>query len=69
MLTLCTVLHHLAMNRTKEAADLVAHRLKSVEMSTADGDRNRARFVELIPAVPETLTSRDEIALVLRGTL
>ena len=37
MTTLCTILDHLALGRTRQAADTVAQRLKAVEMACADG--------------------------------
>ena len=65
MRTLCTVLDHLARDRPREAADVIAHRLKAVEMASRDNGWSQANFVELIPAVAETLTTRDELLVVL----
>ena len=60
METLCTVLDLLAQDRPEEAADVVAQRLKAVEMATTDQNWGRANYLELLPAQPETLATKDE---------
>ena len=37
MTTLCTILDHFALGRTRQAADTIAQRFKAVEMACADG--------------------------------
>ena len=58
--TLCVVLDHLALGRYKQAADVAAARLKSVESANRDGNWQDAQFLEMIPVNPEGLTTADE---------
>jgi hypothetical protein len=60
MSTLCVVLDHLALGRTRQAADTAAQRLKAVEMACADGHWERAQHLELVPADQTPLTSKTE---------
>ena len=60
MTTLCVVLDHLALGRYREAADVVAGRLKSVETGVREGNFQNASFLELVPVNPEGLTTIDE---------
>ena len=62
--TLCVVLDHMALGRYKQAADVVAARLKSVESGTKDGHFHQSSFLELVPVNPEGLTTVDENLLV-----
>ena len=64
MTTLCTILDHLALGRTRQAADTVAQRLKAVEMASADGHWERAQHLELAPPDQTPLTSKSEEYLV-----
>ena len=64
MTTLCTILDHLALGRTRQAADTVAQRLKAVEMACADGHLERAQHLELVPPDSTPLTSKSEEYLV-----
>ena len=67
--TLCVVLDHMALGRYKQAADVVAARLKSVEAGARDGHFHQSVFLELIPVNPEGLTTADEKLLVKNETL
>ena len=67
MTTLCTILDHLALGRTRQAADTVAQRLKAVEMACADGHWERAQHLELAPPDATPLTSKSEEYLVAQG--
>ena len=61
---LCALLDHLVLGRSSEAADFVTQRLKALMMSAKDGSWDRAKYLELIPAHAEMLTSNDEYAVV-----
>ena len=63
------MLDHLALGKTKIAADLIAQRLKAVEMATTGGSWDRARFLELLPAIAETLTAKEVQEVVLLGVV
>ena len=58
--TLCVILDHLALGRHRQASDVVAARLKSVEAANRDGNFSRAQFLELLPVNMEGLTTTDE---------
>ena len=62
--TLCVVLDHLALGRNRQAADVVAARLKSVETANREGDFSQASFLELVAVNPEGLTTVDEKLLI-----
>ena len=62
--TLCVVLDHMALGRYKQAADVVAARLKSVEAGARGGHFHQSVFLELVPVNPEGLTTADEKLLV-----
>ena len=47
--TLCHILDHLALGRAKEAADVCAQRLKSVQLASKHGNWDKSRFIELVP--------------------
>ena len=66
MATLCTVLDHLALRRTREAADVCMQRLKAVRVAARDGHWERAQFLELVEADQEPLVSKDEEHLIAR---
>ena len=57
MSTLCVILDHLALGRYRQAADVAAARLKSVEGATREGNFNQSSFLELIPVNTEGLTT------------
>ena len=58
--TLSSVLDHLALGRYKQAADVVAARLKAVETANREGSFTNGQFLELIPVNVEGLTTADE---------
>ena len=60
MQTLCRVLDLLAKGKTGEAADVVAMRLKAVEMASKDGNWTRAEHLELVPKLGAKLTTTAE---------
>ena len=62
--TLCVVLDHLAQGRVNQAADCVASRLKAVEQTSNDGNWENSRYLELLPADIEGLTTKDEKQMV-----
>ena len=48
--TLAVLLDHLALGRTKHAADIIAQRIKALERSIVDmGKWDHAQYLELIP--------------------
>ena len=63
--TLCHALDHLAMGLIDECADLLAARLKAVNVASSQGNWDRACYLEMIPARPQTLISADEEHMVL----
>jgi hypothetical protein len=65
--TLCHILDHLALGRTREAADVAVQRLKSIEMNSATGDW-LSTSLELVPNDTTSLVSRDEYRLVQKET-
>ena len=62
--TLCAILDHFALGRTRQAADTVAQRFKAVEMACADGYWERAQHLELAPPDSTPLTSKSGAYLV-----
>ena len=54
------VLDHLSLGRYRQAADVVAARLKSVERAHREGHFGNSQFLELVPVNPEGLTTADE---------
>jgi hypothetical protein len=64
MSTICTVMDHLAMGRVGEAGDVLTQRLKAIELSSLDGDWDRARHLELVPQDSASLVNRGELKLV-----
>ena len=65
--TLCHVLDHLALGRTKEAADVCAQRLKSVQLANKHGNWDRSRFIELVPMADSDLADPSEKKVANRG--
>ena len=61
----CTVLDHLVLGRTKIAAGFIDQRLRAVDMATTDGAWVRARLLELLPAIADTLKTKEEQEVVL----
>ena len=57
--TLAHCLDHLALGRTGACADVLAQRLKAVELSVGVG-WDRARRIELVPADATSLVDREE---------
>ena len=58
--TLCVMLDHMALGRYKQAADVMAARLKSIESGIRDNQFHLSCFLELVPVNPETLVTADE---------
>ena len=69
MTTLCVMLDHLSLGRYRQAADVAAARLKSIEGTNRDGHFHQSQFLELIPVNMEGLTTADEKLLVKNETL
>ncbi|CAE7038055.1 unnamed protein product [Symbiodinium sp. CCMP2592] len=63
MKTLATVLDQIAAGRSHAAADVVAQRLKALELSQSDGSWNRAQFLELLEAEGPSLLEREEAVM------
>lgn len=62
--TLALVLDRLVSDRRREAADLIAQRIKALELSLVDSGWHRAQFLELLPQEGATLMETDETAMV-----
>ena len=60
MKTLCAVLDQIAHGRVLEAADVLAQRLKALELAAEEGGWASAQYLELIPQDKGTLVSGDE---------
>ena len=60
MLTICTVLDHLAKGRNMAAADVLGQRLKAVEAAVVEGNWDRAQFLELTDPDGPLLAERAE---------
>ena len=69
MTNLCVILDHLALGRYRQAADVAAARLKSVEGANRDGHFHQSSFLELVPVNTEGLTTADEKVLVRNESL
>jgi hypothetical protein len=63
MQTICTVLDHLALGRLNEAGDVMAQRLKALEVSNVDGHWKRAEQLELVASESTSLVNRSELKL------
>jgi hypothetical protein len=63
MQTCCTLLDHLATGRVNEAGDVIAQRLKALEVSNVDGHWKRAEQLELVAAETTSLVNRSELKL------
>jgi hypothetical protein len=66
MQTICTVLDHLALGRVGEAGDVLAQRMKALELSSSDGHWKRAEHLELVAPDSVSLVNRSELKLVQR---
>ena len=60
MHTLAVVLDHLALGRTRAAADVCAQRLKALEMAALTGSWERAQYIELVEQEGATLVDKEE---------
>ena len=60
MATLCETMDHLALGRSRQAADTLMQRLKALRVAAADGHWERAKYLELIEADRDTLVSKDD---------
>jgi hypothetical protein len=66
MQTICTVLDHLALGRVGEAGDVLAQRLKALEVANSDGHWRRAEHLELVTPETVSLVNRSELKLAQR---
>ena len=60
MHTIAVILDHLALGRTRSAADVCAQRLKALELASTSGTWDRAQFIELVEAEGATLVDKEE---------
>ena len=60
MLTLCTVLDHLAKKRYGAAGDVLSQRLKAVEAAMVENGWDRAQYLELVDPEGPLLAERAE---------
>ena len=60
MHTLAVVLDHLALGRTRAAADVCAQRLKALEMAVTTGTWEKAQYIELVEPEGATLVDKEE---------
>ncbi|CAE6967009.1 unnamed protein product [Symbiodinium sp. CCMP2592] len=63
MKTLAAALDQIAAGRSHSAADLLAQRLKALELSQTDSTWNRAQFIELVEPEGPALLEREEAVL------
>ena len=61
--TLAQALDLIASGNSQSAADIIAQRLKALELSISDAGWSRAQFVELLEPEGPTLLDRDEMAM------
>lgn len=61
--TVARALDLVALGQSAQAADLLAQRLKALELSLSDQSWARAQFVELIPQDAAVLTGSDELVM------
>ena len=66
--SLCTALDHLAMGRSRSAADLIAQRIKALERAIVDGHWTQAQYLEVLEPDDTTLLTRDEEYIVTQET-
>ena len=60
MHTMAVILDHLALGRSKAAADVAAQRLKALELASTSGSWDAAQYLELVPAETATLVNKEE---------
>ena len=60
MHAMAVLLDHLALGRTKAAADVAAQRLKALELASTSGNWDSAQYLELVPAESATLVNKEE---------
>ena len=63
MRTLATALDEIAAGRYQFAADVLAQRIKALELFQSDGTWNRAQYLELLDAEGPSLLGRDEAVM------
>ena len=68
MNSVATALDHLALGRTKHAADLLMQRLKAAELASFSNSWEKALFLELLELEDATLVDKDEQFMVAKGT-
>eukprot|EP00971_Amphidinium_carterae_P347521 6489582-Amphidinium_carterae.1 len=59
--TLCLCLDHLCQGEVLQTMDMIAQRIKAIEMSVRQGGWAQARFLELVPETEVTSASREEL--------
>ena len=60
MHTLAVIMDHLALGRTRAAADVCAQRLKALELASTTGSWERAQYIELVEPEGATLVDKEE---------
>jgi len=60
MHTMSVILDHLALGRSKAAADVAAQRLKALELASTTGSWDKAQYLELVPQEGATLVNKEE---------
>ena len=68
MHTMAVVLDHLALGRSKAAADVAAQRLKALELASTTGSWDKAQYLELVPQEGATLVNKEEEYLATKET-
>lgn len=64
--TLLTVMDHLSAQRYNQAADVLAQRVKAIELAQESGAWETAKFLELVEDDGDPLADRDEQAMILQ---
>ena len=68
MHTLAVILDHLALGRSGAAADVVAQRLKALELASTSGSWEKAQYLEIVPPEGASLVNKEEEYLATKET-
>lgn len=68
MRSMAAALDHLALGRSKQAADILMQRLKALELASSTGSWEKAAFLELLEAEEATLINKEESFMVAKET-
>ena len=68
MRSTAAALDHLALGRSKQAADLLMQRMKALELASSSGSWEKATFLELLETEEATLINKDEALMVAKET-